>query len=306
MRFPSVCCAGETDDHRGERAADGQRARVEAGDTERHDDREPHKDEADEEPDGPRRPGVQAPEERRRERAPDIARDLPAQHDEHHRRGDLHRRLVGPAEEVVAIAIDDQDSDQHGHQHQGLDPRALDRAPAQLARKPGLAPRVTLRAEQPLDLFFLLLGHDPPSKDNPGPSARYHLSRCDGGHRSGAMQRRARNARERAVAAGRRRDAAWAPGRGLDSAWPRGRGRDSAWPRERGRHGLAAGTARHGLAARDRSGRPLRTATSAAARPVVVVVEMAIAPRGRRVSARNRRVVDRGGMRCVVAWLHRV
>jgi hypothetical protein len=58
----------ETDDDRGEGAADRERARVEPGHPQRDDDREPDEDQADEEADRPRGAGVQAPEQGRAER----------------------------------------------------------------------------------------------------------------------------------------------------------------------------------------------------------------------------------------------
>ena len=110
--------------------------------------REPDEDQADEEADRAGGRGIEAAEQRRPERPPDVARDLPAQDDEHDRRGDLHRRLVRAPEEVVAIAVDDQDPDEDRDHDDGLDARALDGADAELAREPGFAPGVALGVEE--------------------------------------------------------------------------------------------------------------------------------------------------------------
>ena len=138
----------ETDDDRGEGAADGQGARVQSGHPQRDDDGEPDEDQADEEADRARGARVEAPEEGRPEGPADVARDLPAQDDEDDRRRDLHRRLVRPAEQLVAIAVADQDPDEQRDHDDGLDARALDRAHAQLPGEAGLTPGMALGVEQ--------------------------------------------------------------------------------------------------------------------------------------------------------------
>ena len=56
--------------------------------------------------------------------------------------------VVRRAEELVAVAVDDEDADQHRQEHERLDPRALDRAAAQLPREADVAPGVAVRGEE--------------------------------------------------------------------------------------------------------------------------------------------------------------
>ena len=54
---------------------------------------------------------------------------------------------AGP-KKLVAVAVDDEDADQHRQEHERLDPRALDRAAAQLPREADVAPGVAVRGEE--------------------------------------------------------------------------------------------------------------------------------------------------------------
>ena len=149
----------ETDDDRGERAADGERPRVEAGDAQRDDDRQTDEDQADEEPDRSRGAGIEATEEGRPQRSPDVAGDLPAEHDEHDRGDDLDRLVEVAPEQLVAVVVDDEDRHEQRDHHERLDPRTLDRAPAQLPCEPGLAPRVAARVEQLSHVISVAIAH---------------------------------------------------------------------------------------------------------------------------------------------------
>ena len=80
----------ETEDHRRERAAEGERARFDARHAQRHEQRQHDRHQADQEPDRAGGGRVQAPEQRRPEPAADVARDRPA---EDHQRD--HRRRTG-------------------------------------------------------------------------------------------------------------------------------------------------------------------------------------------------------------------
>ena len=92
--------------------------------------------------------GVHAPEQGRPERAPDVARELPAERDQHEAGDDARRVVVRRAEELVAVAVDDEDADERGQEDERLDARALDRAAAQLPREADVPPGVAVRGEE--------------------------------------------------------------------------------------------------------------------------------------------------------------
>ena len=139
----------ETDDDRGEGAADGQRPRVEPGDAQRDDDARARRRPAG----SGTRPcprsrdpgaGTASARARARRRGRSASRGRSARP---RWRSAPASRTRGP-KTLVAIAVDDQDPDEQRDQDDGLDARALDRAPAELPREAGLAPGVALGVEE--------------------------------------------------------------------------------------------------------------------------------------------------------------
>ena len=129
----------QAEDHRGESAArapaSGLRSRPRCSATSSVTD---ERRQADQEADRSRRRRVQAPEQRRPERPPDVARDRPAE-DQQHDHGDdrsgvfaFERACRGGracrvlAEQAHAVVVEDDDPHEQRHQHQRLQARALD------------------------------------------------------------------------------------------------------------------------------------------------------------------------------------
>ena len=84
---------GETQDDGGEGAPRDERGGVDAADAQRDQQRDRHRYEADQEPDGSGRGRIHPPEERRRRRATDVAGDRPAERQQREHRRDADRRL---------------------------------------------------------------------------------------------------------------------------------------------------------------------------------------------------------------------
>ncbi len=89
----------ETEDDRGDGAADGQRARRQPGDPQRHQRRDDQEDQPDQEADGAGRRGIHAPEQRGRDEAADVAGQRAAEGEQQRpprRRGPAGRARTAP------------------------------------------------------------------------------------------------------------------------------------------------------------------------------------------------------------------
>ena len=131
-RLPSVCCAARptTTAVSAPPSASvcGVRPATRRARHRRRDDgRQP-----EQEADGPGRGGLQAAEEERAERAADVARELPAHRHERDGGEQPHRAVPLGAEEPSRSVVDLENSDERRQQHERLDPRAADRAPAEV------------------------------------------------------------------------------------------------------------------------------------------------------------------------------
>ena len=96
---------GETDDDRGDGAADGQRARVQPGDRSATIAATTRNASRIRKPTVPAVAGVHAAEQRGRREAPEVARERPAERDHHDRGGDADRRV--DAEDLLALDVRD-------------------------------------------------------------------------------------------------------------------------------------------------------------------------------------------------------
>jgi hypothetical protein len=139
---------GQPDDDGRERAAEGQRPRVEVGDLERDDHGREHRDEPQEEPDRPRGAGIEPARQRGCQCAADVPRDLPAERDERERRRGPHRRIPRGSQELVPVAVDQQHAGHHREHDEQVDARPLGRAEAQPAREAAVAPGVPAAVDQ--------------------------------------------------------------------------------------------------------------------------------------------------------------
>ena len=124
---------GETEDDRGERAADGQRLRLEPGDAQRHQQRDRDRDQADQEADRAGRGRVHPAHEGRAGGAADVPGQRPAERDQQRppwrsaaaSAGVLTRRACRGCPDAVVVG--DEHADQQRDQDHRLAPGALDR-----------------------------------------------------------------------------------------------------------------------------------------------------------------------------------
>ena len=144
-RLPSVCCAARPSDDRGRRGGGHEVLVRQAGDAQRDEHRDDREEQADEEADGAGGARVH-PAEQRGPRIRPMSRARPKPSSRSATAATSADRRVD-AEQL--LAEDEQRDRRRGEQREDdeLDPRALDRARAELARQADLAPGVAVRVE---------------------------------------------------------------------------------------------------------------------------------------------------------------
>ena len=121
---------GEAEDDRDDRAGHGERPRLEPGDVQRDQHGRDQEREPDDEADGAGRRGIHPPEQRGRQRAPDVAREAPAEDHQRDRRDDAHGH-VDP-QHLLAVVVQ-----QRGSRRSAGSPRPARSGRATPAAPPG-------------------------------------------------------------------------------------------------------------------------------------------------------------------------